>query len=574
MSDIFLSYDSSDRAVAHVFADAFEARGWSVWWDREIPLGKRFDEVIEHELTSAACVIVLWSRESVRSRWVRTEASAAAARECLVPVAIEETAVPLEFRHIQSAMLPGWSGDPSHPEFLRLIEAVEALLRGASAHRSPLPPPAPIPAPRPPRARGHRGYAKLAAAAAAVLILLIVVATRWTRPDGEPSAGNNPVPSTDAPAVTGSPDAAEARPATTSSEAPSPASGSSATSPPSRTVAGAFTLTPSGRVLEDVPGPGAGVIESVGSTDVYVLDARPGQRIYFHMVQATSAIGGARWKLVDAEGMPVFDTCLACGPPGVQRLIRGGRYTLTVGENGTATGAYELRLFEVPPPETFALTIGATVQEDEPSRGAGVIHTPGAEDVFTFTAAPRERLYFRMLEHSPAAGGLRWRLVDSDGTEIFNTCLACGEPGVQRLNKGGEYRLTIGNPTNVGTGDYRLRVTRVPAPQQFALAVPARIGSNAPAAGAGLIEVPGAEDVYVFNAAAGQELRARVIQYDPAMGSLRWRLVDPNGNQVFDTCLACGTPAAQRLSAGGRYELIVGHTTNAGTGAYALALER
>ena len=115
MNDIFISYDSEDRAIAHKFADALESRGWSVWWDREIPLGKAFDQVIEEELNAARCVIVLWSNQSVRSRWVKTEAAAAADRECLLPVLIEDVAIPFEFKRIQTAMLMNWQGDTCRP---------------------------------------------------------------------------------------------------------------------------------------------------------------------------------------------------------------------------------------------------------------------------------------------------------------------------------------------------------------------------------------------------------------------------------------------------------------------------
>jgi len=43
--------------------------------DRIIPPGITFDDVIEQNLDAAKCVIVLWSRESVKSKWVKTEAS-------------------------------------------------------------------------------------------------------------------------------------------------------------------------------------------------------------------------------------------------------------------------------------------------------------------------------------------------------------------------------------------------------------------------------------------------------------------------------------------------------------------
>ena len=51
------------------------ARGWSVWWDRKIPLGKSYDEVIENALGESKCAIVLWSAMSAASEWVRNEAS-------------------------------------------------------------------------------------------------------------------------------------------------------------------------------------------------------------------------------------------------------------------------------------------------------------------------------------------------------------------------------------------------------------------------------------------------------------------------------------------------------------------
>jgi hypothetical protein len=76
VSDIFISYSKSDRAKARVLAKALESEGWSVWWDPKIPPGKTFDEVIEQALDAARCVMVLWSKKSVSSDWVKTEAAA------------------------------------------------------------------------------------------------------------------------------------------------------------------------------------------------------------------------------------------------------------------------------------------------------------------------------------------------------------------------------------------------------------------------------------------------------------------------------------------------------------------
>jgi TIR domain len=85
MADVFISYANENRDTARKLAASLEARGWSVWWDRKIQAGQTFDQVIERELETARCVIVLWSKESISSEWVKNEAALAAERGVLVP---------------------------------------------------------------------------------------------------------------------------------------------------------------------------------------------------------------------------------------------------------------------------------------------------------------------------------------------------------------------------------------------------------------------------------------------------------------------------------------------------------
>ena len=71
MVDIFVSYDSEDADRITSLVSILEAEGWRVWWDRDLVVGPRFDEEIENALNEAQCVVVAWSRNSIRSRWVR-----------------------------------------------------------------------------------------------------------------------------------------------------------------------------------------------------------------------------------------------------------------------------------------------------------------------------------------------------------------------------------------------------------------------------------------------------------------------------------------------------------------------
>ncbi len=197
MNDIFISYANADRAVAQSLADALDALGWSVWWDREIPFGKPFDQVIEEELNAARCVVVLWSKDSVRSRWVKAEAAAAADRDRLIPMVIDDSPLPLEFRRIQSAMLPGWNGDRTHPEFVQLVDSVTQMLG-----QPRVPQPATLP-PRPPvLARSSNRNTKVALGGG--VVVLAVIALLIGRSLFRASA-NDPSPSSDDPKGISSP---------------------------------------------------------------------------------------------------------------------------------------------------------------------------------------------------------------------------------------------------------------------------------------------------------------------------------------------------------------------------------
>jgi TIR domain-containing protein len=135
MADIFFSYASQDKHRIKVVVDSLEGQGWTVWWDRDIPPGSRFDQVIEEELDAAKCIIVAWSEHSVVSEWVKNEASAALERGLLVPILIDDVRIPLAFRRIQAAHLANWKGESEHEELGLLFRTIDGIIRGTQGDR-------------------------------------------------------------------------------------------------------------------------------------------------------------------------------------------------------------------------------------------------------------------------------------------------------------------------------------------------------------------------------------------------------------------------------------------------------
>jgi TolB-like protein len=151
MPDIFLSYTREDQATAQRFAEAFEGHGFSVWWDATLRSGEAYDQVTEEALRTAKAVVVLWSKKSVVSRWVRAEATLADRNRTLVPARIEGCDLPIMFELTQTADLSHWTGASSDPawnaffaDVLRFIEAGDAPQPPATqslTHATPMPPP-------------------------------------------------------------------------------------------------------------------------------------------------------------------------------------------------------------------------------------------------------------------------------------------------------------------------------------------------------------------------------------------------------------------------------------------------
>lgn len=128
MADVFISYAGEDRATASALSSALEACGWSVWWDRGLVAGESFAGTIQTELDRAGCVVVLWSQAAAKSQWVTAESQRAFDAGKVLPVLLDNWALPLPISSVQAPGLAGWDRTSGAPELQELIDAINTKI--------------------------------------------------------------------------------------------------------------------------------------------------------------------------------------------------------------------------------------------------------------------------------------------------------------------------------------------------------------------------------------------------------------------------------------------------------------
>jgi len=121
---VFLSYAAQDEKVASLIVTAFAASGVPI--SPAHPKPQPALKQVARELTSARCLVVLWSQHSVKNDLVLAEADYARTRDIVVSAVIGKPSLP--FRDASVANLTDWTGEANSPQFLVLRRLVEGRL--------------------------------------------------------------------------------------------------------------------------------------------------------------------------------------------------------------------------------------------------------------------------------------------------------------------------------------------------------------------------------------------------------------------------------------------------------------
>jgi TPR repeat protein len=142
MTDIFLSYSSTDRERVRPIRDGLVDIGYGVFWDIEVPPGTNWDQFIRERISESRVVIVFWTSNSCSSLNVHQEAVIARDAGKLVPVLLEPlpaAKLPMGFYVVQAIDLArGRQANTTAPYEL-LLDAIKtrmAMTRDGAAQNA------------------------------------------------------------------------------------------------------------------------------------------------------------------------------------------------------------------------------------------------------------------------------------------------------------------------------------------------------------------------------------------------------------------------------------------------------
>ncbi|MCA9283981.1 MAG: hypothetical protein KDA22_02110 [Phycisphaerales bacterium] len=323
-------------------------------------------------------------------------------------------------------------------------------------------------------------------------------------------------------------------------------------------------------VSNGVPAPGAGNLEFPGAVDLYTFTAKPGTEVFFDEVSTTNC--SITWTLSDESDSILFSEQFGqCGPDAGVLTLDGGTYTIRIEiPSGNGTGIYSFVLVTPDSYQHFDLDLYQLVSNGMPAAGAGNLETPGAVDIYTFTADPGTEVFFN--EVSTTSCALVWSLRNGSDELLFSEQFGqCGpDPGTLVLD-GGTYTLRVEEPSGNLTAQYSFILVTPANYEFFDIEYGLPVLNGFPAAGAGNLEKPGAVDIYTLSSQPGDEVLFNEIGTSTCLTT--WTVRNEAGELLFSQELGqCGPDPGVFVLDGGDYTIRVEVPSGNLTATYSFAI--
>lgn len=290
-------------------------------------------------------------------------------------------------------------------------------------------------------------------------------------------------------------------------------------------------------------------IES-NTTDTFTFTAEAGQIAYFKILGATPNCCNIFWELRDPQDKQIFSGYFNADQEYL--LPESGTYTLTLRGQNDFVGPYHFQIFNVPLANEQALDLSSQTAADFATPIVGEIEAIGAQDLYHFTAEANQHLYFEILQSSTSCCDFLWTLRDEAEQVVFSSYLSGDQETI--LEKSGTYTLTVDGQKDA-LGVYSFMVHPVPPAEHFEIGIGDIIIPNPALGGIGVLEAIGAQDIYHFEATAGQTIILKVLQGTKNCCEFLWMLYDDADQELFNSYF--NGEQRHTLEKGGRYTLII-----------------
>jgi hypothetical protein len=259
----------------------------------------------------------------------------------------------------------------------------------------------------------------------------------------------------------------------------------------------------------------SGSLNPGNSTNIYQFNANAGDPLYFDVLSG----GGSpnTWRLIDPNGQQLFYNYFGTQYSGLATAPYTGTYTLLfegyIGNTSPVSYSFNVQDLTT---TAVPLTLGSLV--------TGSITQPA---VYSFTLANAAHLYFDSLTNDST---LNWSLLGPTGT-LVNQRSFTSSDGLSY----GQYFGGSSDPVlNLNAGSYTLFVAGGGGSTNYSFRLSDLASATPISPGTAVSESlnPGdSTNIYQFHANAGDPLYFDVLSGGGSPNT--WRLIDPNGQQLF-----------------------------------------